>query len=208
MTSDGAGCLQARAPRLILASGSASRRALLSAAGLRFDAVPADIDESAMKQAIRGEGASAADAAMALAERKASAMTDPAALVIGCDQILVCDGDWFDKPATLPAARTQLMTLRGRVHDLVTAAVCRRQGAVVWRHVETPRLAMRAFSDAFLDAYLAAEGSALLTSVGAYRLEGLGLNLFDSIEGEHSAILGVPMVPLLGFLRASGVLLQ
>jgi septum formation protein len=199
--------LQAPAPRLILASASTARRNLLQSAGLQFDCIPADIDESAIKVATRAGGGTASDAAAALAIAKAAAIPAPDAIVIGCDQILVCGDAWFDKPATLADARDTLCRLRGRPHTLVTATACHRAAATLWQHVATPRLTMRAFSDAFLDAYLAAEGAALLTSVGAYRLEGAGMHLFDAIEGEHSAILGLPMTPLLGFLRASGVVL-
>ncbi len=199
--------LQAPSPRLILASASAARRNLLHAAGLQFDCIPAGIDESAIKAATRAGGGTAADAAAALAVAKAAAIPDPDALIVGCDQILVCDDAWFDKPATLADARESLCRLRGRPHVLVTATVCRRAAATLWQHLATPRLTMRAFSDAFLDTYIAAEGAALLSSVGAYRLEGAGMHLFDAIEGEHSAILGLPMTPLLGFLRACGLVL-
>jgi septum formation protein len=199
--------LQAPAPRLILASASTARRALLHAAGLQFECMPADIDEAAIKVAIRAGGGAAADAALALADAKAATIADPDALIIGCDQILVCDDVWFDKPATLDDARDALRRLRGRPHMLVTATICRRAGASVWQHVATPLLTMRAFSDAFLDAYVAAEGAALLRSVGAYRVEGAGMHLFDAVDGEHSAILGLPMTALLGFLRACGLVL-
>ena len=198
--------LQADDPPLILASESTARAALLHAAGLRFEARPARIDEAAIKEACRAEGLDPADAALTLAEMKARRIRDPGALVIGADQLLVCDGVWFDKPADAAAARTHLQTLRGRPHTLVTAVVCRRGGQTIWQHVATPRLHMRAFSDTFLEAYLAAEGDAILACVGAYRLEGRGIHLFDRIEGEHSAILGLPLLPLLGFLRQHGVL--
>jgi septum formation protein len=180
---------------------------LLHAAGLHFDCSPAAIDESAIKLATRAAGGTAADAAVALATAKAAAIPDPDALIIGCDQILVCGDAWFDKPATLAGARDTLRQLRGRPHTLVTATVCRRAAATVWQHVAEPSLTMRAFSYAFLDTYLATEGGAVLTSVGAYRLEGLGMHLFDALAGEHSAILGLPMTPLLGFLRACGLVL-
>jgi len=129
------------------------------------------------------------------------AITRPAATIIGCDQILVCDNVWFDKPPNLDAARVHLRRLSGRPHVLQTATAVMRDGVVLWSHLATPRLVMRAFSDAFLDWYLAAEGESLLGSVGAYRLEGPGIQLFEQIEGEHSAILGLPLLPLLGFLR-------
>ena len=138
---------------------------------------------------------------------KAATITDPDALAIGCDQILVCGTTWFDKPPNLEVARHQLNSLRGRAHTLVTAVACHRGGQRLWRHVEAPRLTMRSFSGAFLDAYMAAEGPAMLTSVGAYRLEGLGQHLFETIEGEHATILGLPLTKLLGFLRHQGILL-
>ncbi len=197
--------LQAPAPRLILASGSSIRRTLLEAAGLTFTVEVPRIDEAAVKAATKTDGGTPEQAAVALANTKAATVADPDALVIGADQILVCGSTWFDKPATLEAARQQLSFLRGRAHTLVTATVCRRGGQRIWRHVATPKLTMRPFSAAFLDAYLAEEGEALLACVGAYRLEGRGAHLFDALEGEYSAILGLPMLPLLGFLRQSGI---
>ena len=198
--------IQAEQPCLVLASQSVARAAVLRAAGLRFEARPARIDEAAVKAAMQAEGASAGDTASMLAELKAARIRDPGALVIGADQLLVCDGRWFDKPTDLGAAREQLQTLRGRDHTLVTAVACLRGGAVLWHHVARPTLRMRRFSDAFLDDYLEMEGEAVLGSVGAYRLEGLGPHLFDAITGDHADILGLPILPLLGFLRQHGVL--
>ena len=198
--------LQAEQPRLVLASQSAARAALLRSAGLRFEARPARVDEAAVKAACRAEGLDADEAALTLAELKAARIRDPDALVIGADQLLVCEGAWFDKPADMAAARAQLQALRGRAHTLVTAVLCQRGGQTVWHHVATPGLVMRGFSDAFLDAYLATEGDAVLPCVGAYRLEGLGVHLFDRVDGEHAAILGLPLLALLGFLRQHGVL--
>ncbi|MGG5810846.1 Maf family protein [Falsiroseomonas sp. CW058] len=200
--------MQAEAPRLVLASASASRRALLEAAGLRFEARVAGVDEAAIKDAAQAERIPPADAAILLAEAKAAriARRDPDALVIGCDQLLVCGGRWFDKPEDLAGARAHLLALRGRQHELVNGTVAWRGGERVWQDVTTARLTMRDFGDAFLDAYLAAEGKALCASVGAYRVEGPGIQLFSRIEGEHSAIIGLPMLPLLRFLRQHGVL--
>jgi septum formation protein len=200
--------IQAQAPRLVLASASAARRALLDAAGLRFEALPAAVDEAAIKEAAQAEGIPPAEAALMLADAKAEriARRDPDALVIGCDQLLVCEGHWYDKPPDRAAARDHLLALRGRTHELVTALVCHRHGGRVWQHLARPRLTMRDFSDAFLDAYLAAEGERLLGSVGAYRLEGPGIHLFARIQGDHAAILGLPLLELLGFLRQHGVL--
>lgn len=127
------------------------------------------------------------------------------AVVIGADQLLVCDGARFDKPADRDAARAQLRALRGRTHRLITAAAALRDGRVLWEHVATAELAMRDFSEAFLDDYLAAEGGAVLGSVGAYRIEGRGIQLFAAVHGEHAAIMGLPLLPLLAFLRAQGM---
>jgi len=201
--------LQRPSPRLVLASASASRRALLEAAGLAFAIQPADLDEAVVKQAASAEGASAETAALRLADLKAAVVVrdHPDALVVGADQILVCDGVWFDKPADLLAARQQLLTLRGKTHTLATAAVCYRDGRHMWSQIATPRLTMRDFSHEFIDAYLAAEGDHVTGSVGAYRLECLGMHLFSAVEGEYSAILGLPMLALLEFLRRQGSLI-
>ncbi len=202
--------LQSPIPPLILASASPARRALLAACGLDFRALPAAVDEQALKQSARGEGSSAGEAALLLAETKAQRLSrrHPEALIIGADQILVQDGTWFDKPADEAAARAQLRTLRGQWHMLETALVCVAAGERVWHHLARPRLHMRPFSEAALEAYLAIEGEHVTGSVGAYRLEGPGALLFDRVEGEHSAILGLPLLPLLGFLRQRGVLLD
>lgn len=199
--------IQRPEPRLILASASATRRTLLANAGLSFATEVAAVDEATVRAAARQEGSSADDAALLLAELKGRrvAQRHPDALVIAADQILVCGDVWFEKPADVAAARAQLLALRGRTHVLVTAVLCLRGGAQVWRHVARPALTMREFSDVFLDAYLEAEKDAVLGSVGAYRLEGLGVHLFARVNGEYSAILGLPLLPLLGFLRQHGV---
>jgi len=193
---------------LVLASQSASRRALLEAAGLAFHAVPAAVDEETIKQSARAEGMPVEEAATLLADAKAArvARRHPEAVIIGADQILVCEGEWFDKPADVEAARAHLLRLRNRPHELVTAVVVWRAGERAWHHVARPRLVMRDFSEAFLDDYLAREGGFVTQSVGAYRLEGLGLQLMRDIRGEHTAILGLPMLPLLAYLRDSGVI--
>ena len=200
---------QSAEPRLILASASFSRRTLLAAAGLHFEAIAAHVDEAEVKRAARAEGVSAADTALTLADLKASRVSgrNPGALVIGADQILVCDGVWFDKPADRVAARVQLGELRGRSHSLATGVVCYHGGVRFWHHLAEPRLTMRQFSNAFLDAYLIAEGEAVTSTVGAYRLEGLGVHLFERVDGDHVAILGLPLLPLLDFLRQHGVLI-
>jgi septum formation protein len=200
--------LQRPKPRLILASGSVSRRMVLEAAGLRVAIRPSNVDEATIKRRALADAEGAETAALRLADSKARAVAldEPDALVIGADQILVCNGVWFDKPPDLAAAREQLRTLRGRAHVLVTAIVCHEGEQRVWQHVAMPRLVMRDFSDAFLDEYLALEGDAVTSTVGSYRLEGLGAHLFASIEGEHAAILGLPLLALLAFLRQQGIL--
>ncbi|WP_431266782.1 Maf family protein [Dankookia sp. P2] len=202
--------LQAASPALILASASTARRAVLAAAGLRFTAQAAAVDEAAIKESAQAEGIAVEEAAMLLAEAKAQriASRHPEALVIGADQMLVCGDRWFDKPVGMDDAREHLRALRGQTHELVSAMVCWRGGARIWQHLARPRLTMRDFSDGFLETYLAVEGEAVLGSVGAYRLEGPGVQLFDRVEGEHSAILGLPLLPLLNYLRQHGVLLR
>ncbi len=193
---------------MILASASAARRAVLAAAGLVFDIEVAAIDEAAVKAGALAERMSALKTAIVLAELKAERVARRAgdALVIGCDQLLVCDGVWFDKPGDVDEARRHLQALRGRSHELVTAVVCLRGGERIWHHVARPRLTMRGFSDTFLEGYLAAEAMHVTQCVGAYRLEGPGVQLFDAVDGEHAAILGLPLLALLGFLRQHGVL--
>ena len=194
--------------RLILASGSTARAAMLRGAGLAIEVRPAAVDEAEVKRSARGEGVSADDTALMLAELKALrvARANPDALVVGADQLLVCEDRWFDKPASLAEARSQLLALRGRAHTLVTAMVVHRGEQRVWQHIAKPRLVMRSFGEAFLEEYLATEGTNVLATVGGYRIEGPGINLFDAVAGEHSAIMGLPLLPLLGFLRQTGAL--
>ncbi|MBV9250673.1 MAG: septum formation protein Maf [Acetobacteraceae bacterium] len=200
--------MQRPEPRLVLASGSPTRKALLSAAGLQFEAIPARVDEAAIKAEARQQGCTGGETAARLADRKAEEVARSAtdALVIGADQLLVCQGEWFDKPASIEDARLQLLRLRGQTHVLHTAITCQYAGQRVWTYKASPSLTMRAFSNRFLDDYLALEGDRVLTSVGAYRLEAAGIHLFERVEGEHSAILGLPLLALLEFLRHWGVL--
>lgn len=193
---------------VILASSSASRIALLENAGVPFETIPPAVDEDEAKSALKAEGADAAALAAALADLKAESVARrwPERLVIGADQVLVCDGEFYDKPPDRAAARHQLLALRGRMHVLATA-VCVWQGTTrQWGQVESAQLWMRPFSDAFLDRYLARAGDEVLGSVGAYRIEGLGVQLFSRIEGDWFAILGLPLLPLLDHLRAQGAL--
>jgi len=189
---------------LILASASPTRRRLLAAAGIEFAQQAAGLNEELIKQEFWSGGQGAADCALALADAKARAVAVrwPDALVIGADQILHCAGKWFDKPAEIEEVRTQLQSLRGLTHELVTAACVVEDRARVWHTLSSAQLSMRRFSDAFLDLYLMAEGPAVLGSVGAYRLEGRGIQLFDNIKGDYFAILGLPLLELAHFLRS------
>jgi septum formation protein len=194
---------------LVLASASIVRARLLAAAGVDFRIEPAEVDEGLLKQASRVGGRDAAGCALALAEAKARQVAARCgrAVVIGADQLLVCGEVWFDKPADLAQARTQLQALRGRTHELVTAVCAVQDGSQLWHAVSSPRLTMRHFTDTFLDDYIAAEGAGILESVGAYRLEGRGVQLFEHVEGDYFAILGLPLLELLGFLRNKSMIL-
>jgi septum formation protein len=165
------------------------------------------VDEDEVKAAGRAEGVTADIVAEALAELKAQRITrrHPGALVVGADQMLECEGRWFDKPADRAAARAQLLDLRGKTHRLVSCAVVVRDGERMWHQIDGARLTMRNFSEAFLDDYLDRVGDDVLHSVGAYQLEGLGAQLFHRVEGDFFTILGLPLLPLLGFLRVHGV---
>jgi septum formation protein len=196
-------------PPVVLASGSAARAALLDAAGVSFTAIPALVDEVSLRDALSGEGVPAEEAAIALAELKAhhvAARVPADAIVLGADQLLEVEGDWLEKPAERTAAADQLRRLRGRRHRLVSAVVAFRGGARVWHAADGATLAMRLFSDDFLERYLDAAGDAVLGCVGAYQLEGLGAQLMARVDGAHTTVLGLPLLPLLQFLRDQGVL--
>jgi septum formation protein len=205
MKADARGVFMEPKVRLILASGSPARQAILRNAGLVCRAVPPDVDEAAVKRAFVGD---APDLALALAAAKAAAVAvgAPDALVIGGDQVLVCEGEKFDKPADRTAAAAQLRWLRGRTHTLVTAVCVQMGEKLLWSHVAEARLSMRMFDDAFIERYLEAEGEEVLGCVGVYRLEGLGAQLFSAIEGDFFTILGLNLLPLLGFLREAGAI--
>ncbi|MBN9479576.1 MAG: septum formation protein Maf [Bordetella sp.] len=190
--------------RLILASKSAARRAMLADAGVPFSVQVADVDEDALKT----PGVDPAGLAVELARAKALAVSrhDADAWVLGADQTLAFDGGLVSKAPTLQAARERLAAMRGRTHRLHSGAALARNGQVVWSGADTVEMRMRDFSDAFLDAYLAAEGEALLACVGAYRLEGMGAQLFEAVEGDYFTVLGLPLWPVLAELRRTGVL--
>lgn len=191
---------------LVLASGSASRKAMLAAARVDFTPHAPDLDEAALMAAMAGAGA--AEVALALAQAKALAVSAQVggALVLGGDTVIALEGDILSKCPDRAAARALLMRMRGKEHLLVSAAALARDGTVIWRHASPVRLWVRAFSPAFLDAYLAAEGDAILSSVGCYHFEGLGAQLFERVEGDYFSVLGLPLLPLLAALRREGVI--
>ncbi len=192
---------------IILASGSASRRALLSGAGVEARAIKPNVDEEAAKAVLRREGVSVRDQAMHLAELKAIKVSSvKAGLVIGGDQMLSLDGIAFDKPADLNAAKDHLRKLSGKTHTLETAICISMDGSVIWRHLARPKLTVRTLSEEFISQYVNACGDALLSTVGAYQLEGLGAQIFNNIEGDYFSILGLPLFPLLDYLRTRGEL--
>lgn len=199
----------ARVP-LILASGSPYRQRMLEAAGLPFEVVVADVDEASLKQALasRLPKPQAAEVAETLARAKAEAVSarHPGALVIGADQVLVLGDELFDKPGDANAARAQLARLRGNTHRLVSAVALAQGGKAVWSHSDDAILAMRAFSNAFLDSYIAKAGPGICNIVGAYEIEGPGIQLFDRVAGDHFTIIGLPLVPLLAELRSRGAI--
>lgn len=195
--------------RLILASQSAARRRMLADAGVPHDAMAPGVDEDAAKAALRADGNDARRMADALAELKSVKLSRrfPQDLVLGCDQTLaMADGVLLDKPTSRADAAAQLGKLRGTTHKLTSAAVICLGGEPVWRHVDVARLTMRSFSDDWLQSYLDAEWPTIGGCVGGYRLEGLGAQLFARIDGDHFTILGLPLLPLLDYLRLRGVL--
>jgi septum formation protein len=191
---------------IILASGSASRRAMLEAAGVAFTAVPPDLDERALEASLQGAAPPAIALALAEAKAQAVAAERPDALVLGSDSLVVVDGQRFDKPASRQAAEAHLCQFSGRTMELHSAAALVRGGAVVWRHAAVARLQVRPLTDAFINHYLDREWPAIGGCVGAFRIEGPGVQLFDSVDGDHFTILGMPLLPVLGALREQGVL--
>lgn len=192
---------------LILASGSAARRRILENAGVSFAVETAEVDEAAIIESLESEKARGRDVADLLAEMKALRVSGrhSGAFVIGADQVLSLGPELFQKPGNTVAARAQLRRLRGQTHELSSAVCVARDGAVVWRVVQEARLTMRDFSDAFLETYLGEAGEDVLGSVGAYHVEGLGIQLFSRIDGDAFTIQGLPLLPLLDFLRTHGI---
>lgn len=192
---------------LILASKSASRRAMLDAAGVQYEAVPADIDERAVEAGLSGAAPGEIAEALAVAKAAAVAQLHPQALVLGSDSLVVAAGRRFDKPKSREEAAEHLRFFSGKVMELHSAAALLRNGGCEWSHASTARLQVRDLSGEFIEHYLALEWPAIGYTVGAFRIEGLGVQLFDRIEGDQFTVLGMPLLPLLGALREAGVLI-
>jgi len=195
--------------RIILASGSAIRKQILMEAGLDFDIIIKAVDEGAIKKAMLEQGAPIHDIADTLAEAKAMRVSrQTEGLVIGADQIMMMDGQLYDKPETIKMARERLKHMRGKTHYLIGAVVICENGNPVWRHMAKTTLTMRDFSDEFLNHYLEAEGNHVTRSVGAYRFEGRGAQLFSHVDGDFFSILGLSLLPVLDYLRTREVILS
>jgi septum formation protein len=193
---------------LVLASGSASRKALLTAAGVAFVADPADLDEDRLMADLKARGADASAVASELARQKALAVSrrHPGATVLGGDSVIAFGSEYLSKCATLDAARALLARLSGQTHLLVSAAALARDGALLWTHASPCRMVMRNLSPDFLNDYLATEGPAILSSVGCYHFEGRGAQLFATVDGDYFSVLGLPLLQVLAQLRKEGVL--
>jgi septum formation protein len=194
--------------RIVLASASAIRRELLGNAGLKFDVAPPEIDERAAEEPLADAGMSAEDIALVLAETKAVTVSEenPGAVVIGADQTLEFEGRRLSKPATMDEARRQLLAMSGTTHALRAAVVVVQDRTAVWRHVETARMTMRDLQPSEVGRYLGRVGVTALKSVGGYQIEGIGIQLFDRIDGDYFAVLGLPLLPLLKYLRSAGII--
>ena len=191
---------------LILASGSAARAAMLSGAGVEFIVEVAGVDEDAIKMAMVGATPQALAVELACAKALAVSRHRPEAWVLGCDQTLSFEGGLISKAGSVAEARTRLGQMRGKTHELHSGAALARDGQVMWSGSDTARMVMRDSSDAFLDDYVAREGDAIRSCVGSYKLEGLGAQLFEAVEGDYFTVLGMPLWPVLGELRRAGVI--
>ena len=189
--------------KLVLASGSQVRANILRGAGIDFEICPSQVDEDLLK----GKITNGPDLALSLAAEKARAVADKYSdqPVLGADQILSCDGKLFDKPRNMDEARENLIFMRGKTHQLINGLVLILNGQSAWQNTATASLTMREFTDDFLDMYLEKAGTSILSSVGCYRLEAEGSQLFEKIDGDYFTILGLPLMPLLGALREHGV---
>ncbi|PZV38620.1 Maf-like protein [Mesorhizobium kowhaii] len=194
--------------KIILASGSPFRKAMLVNAGVDVEAVAAAVDERALEAPLQDSGVSPEDVALVLAEAKATEVSERrrGALVLGCDQTLSLGDEVFHKPADMEGARRHLLALSGKTHQLNSAAVLVRDGQVLWRHVGIASMTMRKLDPAFIGRHLARVGAKALASVGAYQVEGEGIELFEKIEGDHFTIVGLPLLPLLAELRDLGAI--
>ncbi|PKP90722.1 MAG: septum formation protein Maf [Alphaproteobacteria bacterium HGW-Alphaproteobacteria-14] len=193
---------------LILASKSASRRAMLDAAGVAYDSIPADIDERAVEAGLAGASPSEVAEALSVVKAAAVAAQYPGALVLGSDSLVVAGGRRFDKPRSVEEAAEHLRFFSGRVMELHSAAALVKDGGCEWSHANVARLHVRDLSDDFIAHYLSLEWPAISHTVGAFRIEGPGVQLFDAIEGDQFTVLGMPLLPLLGALREAGVLIR
>lgn len=191
---------------LILASKSASRRAMLDAAGVAYESIPADIDERAVEAGLSGAAPGEVAEALSVAKAAAVAQLRPQALVLGSDSLVVAGGRRFDKPKSREEAGEHLRFFSGKVMELHSAAALLRDGGCEWSHASIARLQVRDLSDEFIQHYLSLEWPAIGYTVGAFRIEGPGVQLFESIEGDQFTVLGMPLLPLLGALREAGVL--
>ncbi|MBA4767817.1 MAG: Maf family protein [Porphyrobacter sp.] len=199
--------MNAAPPRLILASKSASRRAMLDAAGVAYESIPADIDERAVEAGLVGAAPPEVAEALAVAKAAAVAALHPGALVLGSDSLVVCEGRRFDKPGSRDEAGEHLRFFSGKVMELHSAAALVKDGGCEWSHASLARLHVRELSEDFIAAYLDMEWPAIGHTVGAFRIEGPGVQLFTEIEGDQFTVLGMPLLPLLGALREEGVLI-
>ena len=194
--------------KIVLASGSPFRKAMLEHAGIAVEAVPADLDERALEAPLKDSGASPEDVALVLAEAKAVEVSErrPGALVLGCDQTLSLGDEILHKAADMEEARRRLLVLSGKTHNLNSAAVLARDGKAIWRHVGVASLTMRDLNPAFVGRHLARVGAMALQSVGAYQIEGEGIQLFEKVEGDHFTIVGLPLLAVLAELRRLGAI--